>query len=121
MAINENTPLETSLGQNNFRREYTGTVNTLTQIPSINPTLESLSDPKTFNTRFKQLSESIKFAYNAVGDIAIRDKRYLETFITGYTNPFISQSFKLPNPELQKNVNIYDPNGNPITFPETVS
>ena len=116
--INENTPFETGLGINNFRREYQGQVNTLTRIPPINPVLEDLTKPETFNKRFKQVSEAQRHVFNAMGDIAIRDKRYLETFLTGYANPFVTQSFKYEYPDMRKNVNIYDLNGNPIKFPE---
>ena len=116
--IKENTPLDFALGVDNFRREYTGQVNILTRIPPLSPIIDDLTKPEPFNKRFKQLSEAIKYAWNAVGDIAIRDKRYLETFLTGYANPFVTQSFKLADPSLRKNVNIYDPNGTPITFPE---
>lgn len=113
-----NKNAEVALGIKNFRREYTSNVHSLVKVQPIDPIIESLTSPNTFNTRFAQLGDAIRHCYNAAGDIAIRDKRYLETFLTGYTNPVISQSFKYEVARTYTDNNAYHPNGTPITFPE---
>lgn len=113
-----NNPLESALGIKNFRKEFSGIVQSLVAIPPINPVLEPLTDPKTFNTRFNQMGQALKHCYNAMGDIAIRDKRYLETFLTGYANPLITQSFKYDQPDTYNNITAFNTTGTPLTFPE---
>lgn len=110
--------VETSLGIKNFRREYMGLVQASSVILPIDPTLEPLTDPKTFNTRFKRLGDAMRQCFSAAGDIAIRDKRYLETFLTGYANPIITVKQSYPDPYLYQNIPNFNTNGTPITFPE---
>ena len=113
-----NNPLESALGIKNFRQEFSGIVQSLVTIPPINPATESLTNPATFNTRFNQMAQALKHCYNAMGDIAIRDKRYLETFLTGYANPLITQSFQYANPLTYSNLVAFNTDGTPLTFPE---
>lgn len=55
---------------------------------------------------------------NASADVAVRDKKYLESFLAGYTNPIVSESFNYPNPQKYTDTPAFDVNGIPITFPE---
>ena len=70
---------ETILGVGNFRRDLVGLVNEVAAMPLIDPRVESLSDPDTFNSRFKALALGLRHSFNAAGDVAIRDRRYLDT------------------------------------------
>ena len=109
---------ETNLGIKNFRREFSGLVQSLSQFNPISPQ-EPLNSPSTFNTRFSQLSAAIKHCFDAAGDIAIRDKRYLETFLTGYANPIVSQVYNGSDVTKYTNFPSYNINGTSITFPES--
>lgn len=112
------TPNENSLGIKNYRKEWSGLVQQLTSVPIINPKTDNLADVEVFNSRFQQLAQSIRHAFNAAGDIAIRDKRYLESFLTGYTNPLVSESYTYSEPQLYTNIPTFDLNGLAINFPE---
>jgi hypothetical protein len=109
---------ETNFGIKNFRREFGGLVASLATLAPIS-NLESLSTPDTFNKRFKQLSDAVRHCFNAAGDIAIRDKRYLETFLSGYANPIVSQVFNGTDLDAFTNFPAYNVNGTPITFAES--
>lgn len=85
-----NSATQTQLGVKNFKREFHGIAFPLSQILPIDPKIEGLDDPKTFNDRFNQLGEAVRYSIYAAADIAIRDKRYLETFLSNYTNPIAS-------------------------------
>ena len=63
--------LETSLGVGNFRRELSGLLEPLSKVQPINPVTEDLSDVNTFNKRFKQLGEALRYCFYATGDISI--------------------------------------------------
>lgn len=112
------TPNENSLGIKNYRKEWSGLVQQLTNVPIINPKIDNLANVEVFNSRFQQLAQSIRHAFNAAGDIAIRDKRYLESFLTGYTNPLVSESYSYSEPQLYTNIPTFDLNGLAINFPE---
>lgn len=110
--------IEKSLGIKNFRKEYLGQVQSLSSFAPIDPVIEPLSNASTFNTRFKKLQEAMRHCFNAAGDIAIRDKRYLETFLAGYTNPLVTASYQYETPNVYKNVPTFNVSGVPIQFPE---
>jgi len=112
--------LQTTLAIQNFRRELTGIVYPLSQVTPIDNVTEKLTDPVTFNKRFTQLGEAVKHCFNAAGDIAIRDKRYLETFFSGYTNPVVTKHYSYSNATQHYATNNWDYNGVPITFTENM-
>ena len=109
---------ETALGIQNFRREWMGNVYSLSNLPNIDNISEKMSDPATFNKRFSQLGQAIRHCFNATGDIAIRDKRYLETFFSNYVNPIITKSYKHPITSQHLATKNWDYNGVPVTFAE---
>lgn len=109
--------LETSLGVGNFRRELSGLLEPLSKVQPINPVTEDLSDVKTFNKRFKQLGEALRYCFYATGDIAIRDKRYLETFLSHFTNPVVDRSYQFADKAAHYANANWDANGVPITYP----
>lgn len=118
--MSHRNPLETVLGIKNFKNDYLTIVQSLADITPINPTIEKLDRPETFNSRFLQLGQGIRHAFNAAGEIAIRDKKYLETFLSGYTNPIVSSTFDINavNIKPYDNNSSFDVNGNLIRFPE---
>ncbi|BDH16520.1 MAG: hypothetical protein [Bacteriophage sp.] len=113
-------PNESILGIKNFKNEYTSIVQSLSDITPINPVTENMNDPSTFNTRFLQLAQGIRHSFNAAGEIAIRDKKYLETFLSGYTNPIVANTIKITNINFVSydNNSAFDINGNLIRFAE---
>ena len=108
---------ETQFGIKNFRREYQSLVQSLSNLAPLT-NLDNLNSPEVFNSRFKQLTAAIRHCFNAAGDIAIRDKRYLETFLSGYVNPIVSQVHTGVDVTAYTNFPAYNVNGSAITFPE---
>lgn len=109
---------ETILGVGNFRRDLVGLVNDVAAMPLIDPRVESLSDPDTFNSRFKALALGLRHSFNAAGDVAIRDRRYLDTFLKGYVNPIAHKVLETDNWLPYTNLMEFNSNGTPITFNE---
>lgn len=110
--------VETNLGIKNFRREESAQVYAMSAFTAIDTAQESLSDPDTFNKRFRNLSLALRQCFRATGDIAIRDKRYLETFFSGYVNPITTNQWDTAiRPNYIMNPN-WDENGVPIKFAE---
>lgn len=116
--MSSNSTADSLLGIKNFRKEYAGLMRASTNFAPINPNTEPLTDAGTYNGRFKSLSDGIRHCFNAVGDIAIRDKRYLESFLAGYVNPMISVERSYANPAAYQNYPTFNMNGQPVTFPE---
>ena len=111
-------PYESVLAQKNYRGNWTGAVTALTNVTQINPILEKLTDPETFNTRFQQLSQGIRHTMNAAADIALRDKKHLESFLSGHTNPIVTEEFAYDDPSIYTNIPAFNLNGNPINYSE---
>ena len=111
-------PYESVLARKNYRENWTGAVTSLTNVQHINPIIEKLTDAETFNTRFQQLSQGMRHVMNAAADIALRDKKHLESFLAGHTNPIVTEEFTYDDPNIYTNVPAFNINGNPITYSE---
>lgn len=103
--------VEHSLGIKNFRREHLGLVQSLSSYVPINPHAEPLTDAATFNTRFSKIAHGMKVLYHAAADIAIRDRRYAETFFSGYTNPIITHNQQVDDLTRYDNLPAFATNG----------
>ena len=116
--INQPRMHEAILGVKNFRRDLAGLVAPLAAMPPIDPRVEPLDDPDTFNKRFKMLAMGLRQAFNAAGDVAIRDKRYLDTFLKGYVNTINTTTVQADNWNRYVDITNFNRNGTPLTFPE---
>ena len=103
----------------NYRRDLTGKVAELAKIPEIDGKLEKTTDPKTFNLRFKSITTSLRSLFDAVADLASRDKKYLQSFFQGYVNPVYVKSYRYTDKNAYVQSTTFQSNGVPLTFPET--
>jgi len=102
----------------NFRRDLLGRVFELSQLPAIDSNVESLSNVKTFNDRFRNLQNSLLYSFRAMADIAFRDKKYLQEFFKGYANPIYTKTYAHVLKDAFKVTNYFNTNGVPVTFTE---
>lgn len=102
----------------NFRKDLVGRAYELSKYSAIDGTIEKLSNPTTFNTRFKKIQESVISVVEAMADLASRDKKYLQTFFQGYANPIYTRTYKYSSKLAYLVTSYFSSNGTPVSFNE---
>ena len=103
----------------NFRRDLASKVNEFSKLIDIDNKSEKITDPKTFNIRFRTLSHSMRSLFEALSDLASRDKKYLQSFFLGYVNPVYVKSYTYTNKSAYVQNSAFQNNGIPVNFAET--
>lgn len=102
----------------NFRRDLVSKAYELSKHTDIDNIQEKLTNPATFNKRFKKIQESVISVVEAMADLASKDKKYLQTFFQGYVNPIYVKSFKYESKNSYLVSSYFSSNGTPIAFNE---
>jgi hypothetical protein len=100
----------------NYRRDLLKRINELTLYRDIDGVTEKTSDPKVLNTRFRNLTQSMHSIFEAMADIASRDKKYLQTFFQGFVNPVYQKGYSYNLKSGYLTHQYFQSNGVPVSF-----
>lgn len=102
----------------NFRRDLLKKVYGLARHQDIDGVTEKILDPKTLNSRFKNINQTMYSVFDAMADLASRDKKYMQSFFQGYVNPVYQKQHSYTMKDAYLTNKKFQSNGQYTTFPD---